>query len=227
MTAIVNPNPFAEDSELIHEWFELSYAQYLTVPRSALQSMPNEWQARFVKCLNELDELIDWRPRSGRYWVELRNENGRFAADPLMDYQRGRRRVPLREPYLSFFDAMKWLIETTMLRSGMKTAVILPNNKQYSDYLKEQVGFHVKYRAATVPDIHSPDTHPFAWGLNGRLMQFPNGSELAFIPFANRYDLEGRLRGVELNHLLVHYTVQGGVAQTGIRYADDRRIFFD
>lgn len=79
----------------IHDWFELSYAQYLTIPRSVLQSMPDEWQERFVKCLEELDESIDWRPEKGRYWVQLRDENGRFVPDPLQNYDRGRRQVPL------------------------------------------------------------------------------------------------------------------------------------
>jgi hypothetical protein len=86
----------------IHTWFELSYAQYLTIPRSVLQSMPQEWQARFFRCLRELDDTIDWRPKNGQYWVSLRafpkdgSEHGRgvLIHDPLMDYQRGRRRVP-------------------------------------------------------------------------------------------------------------------------------------
>lgn len=82
------------DPEPIHNWFELTYAQYLTIPRSVLQSMPAEWQARFVKCLEELDETIDWRPENGRYWVRLKDENGKFVFDPLMDYQRGRRMIP-------------------------------------------------------------------------------------------------------------------------------------
>jgi hypothetical protein len=84
--------------EPIHEWFELSYAQYLTVPRSVLQSMPVEWQKRFVACLEELDRSIDWRPEEGRYWVRLKDGQGRFVDDPLMDYERGRRRVPFRQP---------------------------------------------------------------------------------------------------------------------------------
>jgi hypothetical protein len=84
----------AED--FIHNWFGLSYAQYLTIPRSVLQSMPDEWQERFVKCLEELDESIEWRPKSGRYWVKLKDENGRYVTDPLMDYERGRRRIQLQ-----------------------------------------------------------------------------------------------------------------------------------
>lgn len=84
--------------EPIHLWFELSYAQYLTVPRSALQSMPVEWQRRFVACLKELDRSIDWRPRVGCYWVRLKDDAGRFMRDPLMDYDRGRRRLPIIGP---------------------------------------------------------------------------------------------------------------------------------
>lgn len=79
--------------EPIHEWFELSRAQYLTVPRSVLQSMPVEWQERFVKCLEELDDTIDWRPQSGCYWVILKDSQGRYMHDDFHDYQKGRRHI--------------------------------------------------------------------------------------------------------------------------------------
>lgn len=84
-------------SNAIHDWFELSYAQYLTIPRSALQSMPNNWQELFVKCLEELDETIDWRPKLGRYWVHLKSIKGHYLHDHLMDYERGRRRIAHRD----------------------------------------------------------------------------------------------------------------------------------
>jgi len=90
MSATNQPEP-------VHGWFELSYAQYLTIPRSVLQSMPDEWQARFVACLEQLDEAIRWRPETGRYWVRLKDGDGRFVRDPLMDYERGRRRIALRD----------------------------------------------------------------------------------------------------------------------------------
>ena len=80
----------------IHEWFELTYAQYLTIPRSVLQSMPDDWQEKFVALLEQLDETIDWYPNEGRYWVRLKDGRGRFVHDPLMDYDRGRRVVPRR-----------------------------------------------------------------------------------------------------------------------------------
>ena len=81
----------------IHGWFGLTYAQYLTIPRSVLQSMPFEWQSKFVALLEELDETIDWRPKKGTYWVQLRRHDGKYLPlkenDPLMDYERGRRKV--------------------------------------------------------------------------------------------------------------------------------------
>lgn len=75
------------DKQDIHTWFELSYAQYLTVPRSVLQSMPIEWQHKFTELLYELDDKIDWRPKSGRYWVRLKDDKGRYVHDPLMEYR--------------------------------------------------------------------------------------------------------------------------------------------
>lgn len=88
---------WSEKMDRIHSWFGLTYAQYLTIPRSVLQSMPDEWQDRFVTCLEELDEAIDWRPSEGRYWVQLKDARGRYVEDPLMDYDRGRRVIARRE----------------------------------------------------------------------------------------------------------------------------------
>lgn len=78
-----------KDQKEIHDYFELTYAQYLAIPRSVLQSMPDEWQDKFVRLLEELDETFDWR-RSGCY-VNFRNRSGRWMRDQLGDYQRGRR----------------------------------------------------------------------------------------------------------------------------------------
>jgi hypothetical protein len=107
-TTVVQTLQLSHDD--VHEWFELTYAQYLTIPRSVLQSMPDEWQSRFVACLRELDETIDWRPENGTYRVQLcqideawdEDEGchvsrwGQELRDPLQDYQRGRRRVAFR-----------------------------------------------------------------------------------------------------------------------------------
>lgn len=84
------------EDRLIHDFFELSYAQYLTIPRSVLQSMPDEWQRDFVRLLDALEGTIDWRPKEGRYWVQLKNRRGRYMEDQFMDYDRGRRLIAHR-----------------------------------------------------------------------------------------------------------------------------------
>ena len=78
----------------IHAWFELTYANYLVLPRSVLQSMPKEWQIKFVELLDQLEET-NWRerlPDGSFYKVEMRNNKGK-ATDPFIDYDRGRRNV--------------------------------------------------------------------------------------------------------------------------------------
>jgi len=96
-----------EGWEQLHLWWELSYAQYLTVPRSVMQSMPDEWCGKMAALLKELDETIDWRPKEGCYKVELREFGYEFdqaeeqevfrwkgkLQDSFLDYQRGNRRI--------------------------------------------------------------------------------------------------------------------------------------
>ena len=83
--------------EPIHEFFELSHANYLVLPRSVLQSAPEEWQERFVACLGELYKMfgptIEWPMRYEVYvFHDLVDD---YVDDPLADYERGRRRVPM------------------------------------------------------------------------------------------------------------------------------------
>lgn len=47
----------------IHTWFSLTYANYLVLPRSVLQSMPEEWQHRFTAIVDEAQAAfahLDW-----------------------------------------------------------------------------------------------------------------------------------------------------------------------
>ena len=84
-------------SEEIHDYFGLSYANYLVLPRAVLQSMPDEWQERFVGLLNEIPKLLgeEWEPKGG-YRVSALNADKKFTKDPYSNYERGRRRLPLR-----------------------------------------------------------------------------------------------------------------------------------
>lgn len=87
-----------DECEAIHGWFGLTYANYLCLPRSVLQSMPEEWQHRFVTCLEELDWAfghLDW---PGAYRVSaIDHLSKRFVADPIPHYNRGRTRLTPRE----------------------------------------------------------------------------------------------------------------------------------
>ena len=81
------------EPDSIHTWFGLTYANYLVLPRSVLQSMPDEWQAAFVALLHELEATfggLDWPD----YTVNARQPHGgRFMKDPIPHYNRGRTRV--------------------------------------------------------------------------------------------------------------------------------------
>ena len=86
---------YRDDPAPIHGWFGLSYCNYLVLPRSVLQSMPQEWQARFVTCLDELDEAARGLPQPDGYRVNAVDARGKFMSDPNPHYERGRTRVPL------------------------------------------------------------------------------------------------------------------------------------
>lgn len=69
MTDLNETEPQPVDDEPIHLWFELSYCNYLVVPRTLLQSMPAEWQAALVDLLDELGEAFRAVPQAERYEV--------------------------------------------------------------------------------------------------------------------------------------------------------------
>lgn len=106
-----DPGPIAESEQLeyfrsktledIHSFFGLSYASYLTLPRSVLQSMPEEWQHKFVELLHELGSAAEKagfaKHMDATRVFQVRRVKGRFGnkfiKDPLCDYDRGRRNV--------------------------------------------------------------------------------------------------------------------------------------
>lgn len=66
--------------------FGLTYAAYAVFPRRALQSMPAEWQERFVALVNEMHEALPDDALAGDYTVTMRVD-GRIAKDPMRDYR--------------------------------------------------------------------------------------------------------------------------------------------
>lgn len=95
--ACLNGNVPPNGCEPIHHFFSLSYASYLVLRRSVLQSMPKGWQARFVALLNELDDATDDLDDPVHEWKVIgRGDCRKRVLDPYADYDRGRRVVPLK-----------------------------------------------------------------------------------------------------------------------------------
>lgn len=56
----------------IHDWFELTYGQFLVVPRVIMSAMPEDWQERMVELLDQMDESFDYSPgRNLTYYVRV------------------------------------------------------------------------------------------------------------------------------------------------------------
>lgn len=56
----------------IHDWFGLTYAQFLTLPRVIMEAMPALWQEQMVALLDELGETYDYLPANGNmYYVRV------------------------------------------------------------------------------------------------------------------------------------------------------------
>jgi len=85
-------------SQKMEEFWELSHAQYLTIPRSMIQEMSVQWQDKLANLLTMMDNKFDWRPKNMVYYcflldeelhrkdIELMNE---ISFDPLAEYRHG------------------------------------------------------------------------------------------------------------------------------------------
>lgn len=77
-------------SHAAHDWFGLSYANYLVLNRTLLQEMNAEWQGRFVRCLEEFF-AVPWATRpANTFRVQPVGEDGKFQRDPIPHYRHGR-----------------------------------------------------------------------------------------------------------------------------------------
>lgn len=81
----------------MHTWFGLTYSSYLILPRTLLQGMPEEWQAKLVALLDEMRETYDTSQIEDDYVLRARTRGGKFKRDPLADYRRPPP-LPYREP---------------------------------------------------------------------------------------------------------------------------------
>lgn len=94
--------PVAKD---IHSWFSLSYANYLVLHRAMLQSMPDDWQDKFVNLLDEMEKYYGYPdiPRTFHVKVRARGNDGKFMKDPVPHYRHA--------PKLTARDFTSWFKE--------------------------------------------------------------------------------------------------------------------
>lgn len=62
----------------LHLWFGLSYASWLTLPRVAMQDMPDEWQDRMAQLLEEFSDYFSEMDFGGTPSVHCKDAEGKF-----------------------------------------------------------------------------------------------------------------------------------------------------
>lgn len=74
----------------LNQWFELSYASFLTLPRVLMQDMPDEWQGKMADLLDEYDATFpnqDHIPQTRVQGVDDQNKICKLP-DWLCNYRR-------------------------------------------------------------------------------------------------------------------------------------------
>lgn len=69
-----NSHPLVEH-DAIHKHFSLSYANYMVFHRTLLQSMPQEWQSKFVALVDQIDDAFRHVPQAEVYDVTAATEH--------------------------------------------------------------------------------------------------------------------------------------------------------
>lgn len=70
------------------DWFGLSYAHWLTIPRIALQSMPAKWQYEFFKLVDELFDKVKFPDGyKDLTFVVIAKKNNRFVRHIIPHYR--------------------------------------------------------------------------------------------------------------------------------------------
>lgn len=78
-----------EGAEKLWDWFGLSRASWLTIPRVLMHEMPDEWQAKMAELLEQYDEAFPNQPNLGTT-VRVIDDSGRLTQTPewLLNYRR-------------------------------------------------------------------------------------------------------------------------------------------
>lgn len=77
--------------DALWEWFGLTYAGWLTIPRVVLHAMPDDWQGRLAELLKEYDDAVNLdHPFTDLKFFVTAKKGGKFVAMPraLTNYRR-------------------------------------------------------------------------------------------------------------------------------------------
>jgi low affinity Fe/Cu permease len=74
----------------LSQWFGLTRAAWVTLPRSFMQEMPDEWQRRFAICLEEIQDTFPNAPKEIANTVVTGRVGGKFVRIPewVSNYRR-------------------------------------------------------------------------------------------------------------------------------------------
>jgi hypothetical protein len=84
------------ESEPVSCWFSLTYSSYMVLHRVALESMPAEWQRKFIALIEQMQAELQTDLLPSEFMVKAR-VNGKFITDDWAQY-RHRRLPPRSEP---------------------------------------------------------------------------------------------------------------------------------
>lgn len=71
----------------IHDWFGLTYGNYLVVPRTLLEQMPMDWQNEMVSLLDKADAFFSDVPDYEYKVTAIDPKTKRYTKDPLAEYR--------------------------------------------------------------------------------------------------------------------------------------------
>ena len=77
------------NSSDLWDWFGLSYASFLVLPRVLMHEMPTEWQTKMAALLHEYDETFDTSSVCHSVIVSAKDKNNRFMKMPeyILNYR--------------------------------------------------------------------------------------------------------------------------------------------
>lgn len=68
--------------DALWDWFGLSYASFITLPRVLAHAMPDEWQAQMAKLLEQFDEAWPGGVDLPTPHVSARDDSNKFTSWP-------------------------------------------------------------------------------------------------------------------------------------------------